>query len=108
MIQGQATGGNDTVNALEFLVQGMEDAEEADLGSQVPRVAATWSRVSALARISGTVDGGLILKSQWRQRVGKGEKHVRITGGQQIAAARLDPAVARLDLAARAMPVAAR
>src|SRR5438874_6341581 len=37
---------------LQSLVPGMEHAEEADLGSQVAWVAATSSRVAALARKS--------------------------------------------------------
>jgi len=41
VIAGESTGGNDTVDMgmkLEFLVPGMEHAEEADLGAEMPGV----------------------------------------------------------------------
>ena len=53
--RGESAGGNDTVDMgmkLEFLVPGMEHAEEADLGPEMGGVRATSSRVSALARSS--------------------------------------------------------
>src|SRR6185503_10796861 len=55
MIAGESASGNDTVDMgmqLEFLVPGMEHAEEADLGSEMGGIARTSSRVSALARSS--------------------------------------------------------
>ena len=40
--------------------------------------------------------------------VGKGEDDMGVAGGQQFPAARLEPAVARVGLALRTMPVATR
>ncbi len=42
MVQCQTAGGNDTMNVrmmLEFLVPGVQDAEESDLGTEVLRIA---------------------------------------------------------------------
>ena len=57
---------------------------------------------------AGGRDGRFVLQSQRRQGVVNGEHHMRVAGGQKIAATSLDPPVTRLCLASRAMPVAAR
>ena len=54
-IEGEPTRGDDTVDVrmkLEFLIPGVQHAEEADLGTEMSGVRATASRVSALARSS--------------------------------------------------------
>ena len=69
---------------------------------------ATVSSVSALARKQQAVDLALVLQGQWRQLAGQREHHMRIADRQQIAAARLQPAVAGVGLALRTTAVPAR
>ncbi len=47
MIAGESASGNDTVDMgmqLEFLVPGMEHAEEADLGAEMGRIASDFEK----------------------------------------------------------------
>src|SRR6059036_1926841 len=64
VIAGKSAGGNDTVDMgmkLEFLVPGMEHAEEADLSSEMGRVACDFQQGFGASPEQQTVDDLLVL-----------------------------------------------
>src|ERR1700732_2738255 len=67
VITGESAGGNDAVDMrmkLEFLVPGMQHAEEADLGSQMGRVTRHCEKSFGAGTKQQTIDDFLVLQSQ--------------------------------------------
>ena len=65
VIAGESASGNDTMDMgmkLEFLVPGMEHAEEADLGSEMGGVASHFEQRFGAGPKQQTVDGFLVLE----------------------------------------------
>src|SRR6266581_3684811 len=65
VIAGESAGGNDTVDMgmkLEFLVPGMEHAEEADLGSEMSGIARDLPQGFGAGPEQQTVDDLLVLE----------------------------------------------
>ena len=86
----------------------MEHAEEADLGTEVSRIAGDLKQ-SLSARVKEqVVDEPFVLQRERGQLPGQSEHGMDVASGQQFPFARLEPASARVALAARAVPVSAR
>src|SRR6266853_4696026 len=93
---------------LQFLVPGMQDAEESDLSAEILGVSGDLDQRLGAAAEQQTIYHFLVLQGQWRQFVWESENDMGVVRGQQFGAARLKPAVARVTLTPRAMPVPAR
>jgi hypothetical protein len=109
VIAGESAGGNDTVDVgmkLEFLVPGMEHAEEADLGSEMGGMAGDFQQSFGAGSEQQTIDDFLVLQSQRSQLRRQGEDDVDVGRGQQFTATGRDPAFAGTSLTLRAVPVA--
>ena len=67
VIAGESAGGNDTVDMgmkLEFLVPGVQHAEEADLGAEMGGVARDFQQGFGAGPKQQTIDDFLVLQSQ--------------------------------------------
>src|SRR5260370_8108911 len=93
---------------LEFLVPGMQDAEESDLSAEMLGVSGDLEQRLGAEAEQQTIHHFLVLQGQRPQLVWERENHVGVWRGQQFGTARVEPAVARVALALGAMPVAAR
>ena len=93
---------------LELLVPGMKNAEETDLGAQMPGIFSDFQKRLGARPEQQTIDDLFVLQGQWRQFVWQRENDMGIARGQQFGAPRVKPAVPRIALAPGAMPVPAR
>jgi len=93
---------------LELLVPGMKNAEESDLGAEMPGIFGDFLKRLGAAAEQQTIDDLFVLQGQWRHFVRQRENDMRIARGQQLGAPRVKPAVPRIALAPGAMPVPAR
>ena len=93
---------------LQFLIPGVQDAEKSDLSAEMLGVSGDLDQRLGAAAEQQAIHYLLVLQSQRRQFVGERENDVRVRRGQQLGTPRVEPAVARVALALRAMPVAAR
>jgi hypothetical protein len=93
---------------LKSLVPGVEHAEEADLGSQVPGIASDLQQSGSAGVKEQVVDHPFVLQRERRQFPRQREDNVHVAGGQQLAVPRLKPALAGVALASGTMPVATR
>lgn len=111
MIPGQAAGRQNTMGMwveLQSLVPGVQHGEEADLRSQMTRIAG-YLEECLRAGMKQQVEGHLlVLQSQRRQFTRQSEDGVHVSCGQQFPLPRTEPAQAGVALALGAMPVAAR
>jgi hypothetical protein len=89
----------------QFLIPGMEHAEEAAVRSEVPLVASHCQQCLGAGPKQQSVDLALVLQGQRRQLAGQGEHHMGIGDRQQFPAARLQPPVPCVGLALRTLPV---
>ena len=111
VIRRETAGGNDAVDMrmkLQALIPAMEHAEEADLGSEMPRIAGDFKQGLSAGVKEQVVDEPLVLQGEWGQFARQSEDGMDIASGQQFPLARLEPASARVALASWAMPVSAR
>src|SRR5215831_5104293 len=90
---------------LQFLIPGVEDAEKADLSAEALGVGGYFDQSLGTAAEQQSIEESLVLQSQGRQLVGESEDHMGVASGQQFGAACVEPLVARLTLAFRAVPV---
>ncbi len=70
LIAGESAGGNDTVDMgmqLDFLIPGMEHAEETDLGAEMSGVASDFEKSFGAGPKQQTIDDFLVLQSQRSQ-----------------------------------------
>ena len=110
VVERESAGGNDAMDmgmVFQFLIPGMEHAEEADLGAEMFGIASDFEQGFGAGTEQQTVEELLVLQGQRRQLMRQGEDDVDVASGQEFAAARLDPAVAGCGLALGAVPVAA-
>ena len=99
----QTAGGDDAVNVgmkLQTLVPGMENAEEADLGPEVTRIARDLEESLGAGAKQQAVDQPLVLQRQRSQLMRQGEDNMDVGCRQQLAFAGLEPAYASRCLAA--------
>ena len=111
VVGSQPAGWNHTVDVrmkLEFLVPGVQDAEETDLGAEVPRIAGDLKQRLGAGPEQESIDLAFIHQRQWRKLTRQRKDHVNVARGQEFFSPRFQPAVASVSLALRAMPVPAR
>jgi hypothetical protein len=111
VIWSQATCSDDAVHMrmmLQPLVPGMEHAEEADLRTEVPRVASDLLESFGAGAKEQAVQDALVLEGKRSQLTREREDGVYVASGQQLPFTLLEPAQAGVALASWAMPVAAR
>jgi hypothetical protein len=73
VIAGESAGGNDTVDMrvkLEFLIPGMEHAEEADLGSEMSGIASHFEQCLGTGLEQEMVQDLFVVQGERRQLVG--------------------------------------
>ena len=92
---------------LQLLVPGVEDAEESDFSAETVWVAGDLEQGLGAGAHQQIVDEPLVLQSQGRQEVRKGEDHVDIMGRQEFLPPRLQPAVAGPGLTLGTVPISA-
>jgi len=110
VVRNQATGGNDAVDVgmkLQALVPAVEHAEEADLGTEMPWIAGDFKQGLSARVKEQVIDESLVLQGERGQFARQSEDRVDVASGQKLPFARLEPAPARVALAARAVPVSA-
>ena len=111
VIRSEAASGQHTVNMrmmLESLVPGMEHAEEADLGTEVTRIASDLQQSGSAGVKQQGIDQPFILQGERSEFPRQREDDVHVAGGQQLPLSRLEPALAGVALASGTMPVATR
>ncbi len=111
VIRSEAAGGNDAVDMrmkLQALIPTVEHAEEADLGAEVSPIAGDLQQGLGAGVKEQVVDEPLVLQCQRCQFTRQSEHSMDVASGQQFPLARLEPASARVALAAWAVPVSAR
>ena len=91
----------------QILSPGMQNAEHADLGTQMLGIARHLEGRLCAGRKQQIVKQARVFQRQHVEFVRHGEDHVKVTSGQQFLFARGEPALAGLGLALRAMPVTA-
>ena len=101
VIRSETAGGQHAVDMgmmLQSLVPGMEHAEEADLGSEVPGIASDLQQSCSAGVKQQVVDQPFILQCERSQFPRQGEDDVHVAGGQQLPFPRLEPAQAGVAL----------
>jgi hypothetical protein len=93
---------------LELLIPGMKNAEEADLGAEMTRVFSDFLKRLGAATEQQAVNDLFVLQGQWRQFVRECENDMGVARRQKFGAPCVQPAVAGIALAPRAMPIPAR
>src|SRR5260370_475697 len=111
VIGGESAGRNHAMDMrmkFEFLTPSVQHAEEADLGSEVWRIASYFEKGFRTGAKQKVVDDLLVLQRQWCQLTRQGEDHMDVACREKLLAPRCEPAVASPCLTLRAVPVAAR
>src|ERR1700692_4818680 len=93
---------------LEFLIPGVQHAEEADLRTEVFWITCDLQKRFRAGAKQEIVDDLLILQGEWRQLARQCEDHMYIARREKLRAPRRKPAVASTGLTLRTVPVAAR
>ena len=107
----QSAVGHDAVHVgmvFEFLVPRVQHAEEADFGAETPRVAGDLEQGLGAGSKQQIVERLFIGESERRERVRQRENDVEVARRQNLGTPRIEPAMAGVGLALRAVPIAAR
>ena len=110
VIGGETAGRNHTMHMgmmLQFLTPGMEHAEEADFGAEMAGIAGDFEQRFGTGPEQEIVDDLLVLQGQRGEPPRKGEDDMDVGGGQEFAAARLQPTVASGGLTLGTVPIPA-
>ena len=110
MIRSETAGGNDAVDMrmkLQALSPAVEHAEEADLGTEVSRIAGDFEQSLSARAKEQVVDQPFVLQCERGQFPRQSEHGMDVARGQQFPLARLEPSPARVALASRAMAISA-
>src|SRR6266852_6614479 len=110
VIGGESTGRNHAMDMRvkpQLLIPGVQHAEEADLGTEVSRIASDFEKGFRTGAKQKVVDDLLVLQRQWCQLTRQGEDHMDVACREKLLATRCEPAVASPCLTLRAVPVAA-
>jgi hypothetical protein len=110
VVTGEAAGGHDAMDMwmmLQLLIPAVEDAKETDLGPEAFGIRSDFDQCLGTGAEEQAVDDLLVLQGQWSQLMGEREDDVSVRRRQQFGAPRFQPAVARLALTLRAVPVPA-
>ncbi len=92
---------------LEVLSPGMKHAQQADVGSQVLRVACDFEQRGGTGTEEQIVEQLFILQHECRELMRQSKDEVEVGHGQQLGRARSQPSVASVPLTLGAVPVAA-
>jgi hypothetical protein len=93
---------------FEFLIPGVQNADKADLGSEVPGIGGNLNQRFRAGSEQQIVDNLLVLQSQRREFVWQRENDMRVACGQEFALSGGKPALACSCLTLRTVPVTAR
>ena len=93
---------------LEALIPTMEHAEESDLGAQVAGIAGELQQGCGTGLEQEVEDHLLVLESERSEFARQSEDEMHVAGGQKFPFACLEPALARVALAPRTVPISAR
>ena len=93
---------------LQSLPPGMQDAQEADLRTEVFGIGRDLDQRCGTGFEQELEENSLVLPDEWNQRVGHAEDEVVIVNRQQLLLAGCQPLVTSVGLALRAMTIAAR
>src|SRR5438132_7353108 len=102
---------DDAVNVRmekQVLSPGMQNADDADLRAQMFGIGRDFQQCLRAGSEQQVVEHGRIVQGQYIEFVWRGEHDMEVGGGEKLAFAGSKPALARLRLALRAVPVAAR
>jgi hypothetical protein len=91
---------------LEFLIPGVEHAEEANLGTEMSGVASDFEKGFRAGAKQQTIDHFFVLQGQHSQLGRQSEHDMDVGGGEKFAAPGLDPAFAGAGLTLRTVPIA--
>jgi len=111
VVRSEAAGGEHAVDMgmmLQALVPGMEHAEEADLGAEVPGIASDLEQGRGAGVEQQVINQPLVLQGKWGQFAREGEDDMHVAGGEQLALAGFEPAHTGVALTSWAMPITAR
>src|SRR2546430_4925099 len=92
---------------FEFLAPGVQHAEEANLCTEMPRIASHFEECFRTGTEQEIVEDLFVLQDQWRQAAGECEDHVQVACREKFSSTRSDPAVPSSGLTLRAMAVTA-
>src|SRR5713101_2676087 len=110
VIERQSPGGHHAMHMRmksEFLIPGVQHAEEADLRAEVPGIAGDFQKGFRTGAKQKIVDDLLILQSQWGERTRQGEDHMHVAGWQKLLSTGGDPPFPSSGLTLRAVLVSA-
>jgi hypothetical protein len=92
---------------FELLAPGMQHTEEADLRSEVSRVARHFEEGFRAGTKQKIVEDLLVLHDQWRQATGQGEHDMGVGRREKFLPTRSDPPFPSGDLTLRAVSISA-
>src|SRR5258707_12191789 len=104
----QPSARHHTVNVrmrLQSLSPGVQDAEKADLGTEMSWIRGYFQQGSSRGVEQESEKGFLVLPDQWREQVRNSEDEMKIVHRQQFLLALGKPLLASTGLTLRAMPV---
>jgi hypothetical protein len=110
VIPREAARSDDAVHVgvmLQLLIPGVEDAEEADLGAEMPGICGDLDQRLGARAEQQAIDQFFVLQGERRQLMGKRKDDMGIRRCEQFGSARGQPAVTHLALTLRAVPVSA-
>ena len=110
MIRRQSAAGHDAVNVgmpLQSLAPRMQNAEEADLGTEVGRIGRNFQQCRGAGLEQQPEQDLLVLPDQRDQRVRHAEDQVVVAHRQQLLSPGAQPLLAGVGLALRTMAVSA-
>src|SRR5258708_26708628 len=93
---------------MQALIPGMEHAEEADLGAEVPGIASDLEQGRGAGVEQQVINQPLVLQGKRGHFAREGEDDMHVAGGEQLALAGFEPAHTGVALASWAMPITAR
>src|SRR5690349_14258322 len=94
------------VNA-ELLIPGVQYTEEADLCTEVSRIARDFEQSFRTDAEQEVVENFLVLQNEWRQATGKCEDDMEVARREQLLLTRSDPAFPSTSLTLWAVPITA-
>lgn len=109
-IHRQSAGGNDTMDVrvmFHFLIPGMENAEEPDLGAEMRGIASDLHQGFSARTEQQAVDESFVLQCKWSQQARQREDNMHVPRRKEFLPTRLDPTLPRVGLALWTVPVPA-
>src|ERR1700691_3897393 len=110
-VGSQAAGGNDVMHVrvmLKVLAPGVQYSEEADLGSEVLRIARHLKHGFGAGRVEQIIDDSLVAEGQCGKFMGECEDNVEAGYGQQFCRAGSKPLGTSVPLTPGTVPVPTR